>query len=39
MQRIRETIETLIAMAALLAGALVSGWMKLAIAGGGRWAG
>ena len=40
MQSIRRTIRTLATMAAVLAGAaLMSGWLSVAMAGGGKWAG
>jgi hypothetical protein len=40
MRSIRETIRTLSMTALALAGfALVSGWLSVAVAGGGRWTG
>jgi len=40
MQTITQTLRTVAAMAMILAGfALVSGWMSVAMAGGGKWAG
>lgn len=40
MQSIRRTIRTLATMATTLAGAaLMSGWLSVAMAGGGKWAG
>ena len=40
MQSIRKTIRTLAMTATVLAGfALVSGWLSVAMAGGGRWTG
>ncbi len=40
MQSIRRTIRTLATMATVLAGAvLMSGWLSVAMAGGGKWAG
>ena len=40
MQSIRRTIPTLATMGTVLAGAaLMSGWLSVAMAGGGKWAG
>jgi len=40
MQSIRKTIRTLAMTATDLAGAaLMSGWLSVAMAGGGKWAG
>jgi hypothetical protein len=40
MQHIRTTIRTLATLATVLAGAaLTSGWMSVALAGGGSWTG
>ena len=40
MQTITKTLRTVAAMAMVQAGfALVSGWMTVAMAGGGRWVG
>ena len=40
MQTITKTLRTVAAMAMIQAGfALVSGWMSVAMAGGGRWTG
>ena len=40
MQTIRKTIRTLAMTATVLAGAtLMSGWLSVAMAGGGRWTG
>jgi hypothetical protein len=40
MRHVRKTITTSTTMVTALAGAaLVSGWMSIALAGGGRWTG
>ena len=40
MQTITKTLRTVATMAMILAGfALASGWMSVAMAGGGKWAG
>jgi hypothetical protein len=40
MQTLRKTIRTLAIMATVLAGAaLMSGWVSVAMAGGGYWGG
>ena len=40
MKHIRNTLATLATLATVLAGAaLLSGWMTVAMAGGGRWTG
>ena len=40
MQTIRKTIRTLAMTATVLVGAaLMSGWLSVAMAGGGRWTG
>jgi hypothetical protein len=40
MTTLRRTLTTVTTMAMVLAGAaLVSGWMSVAMAGGGRWTG